>query len=488
MQFLQSITELRTGRGTAAAVGLIGTLILISLFVWADPTAIVTGGEDGLETSGGVEETTGSTTPSSGAASDPADERDDASSRGAPDGGISAEGPAPEGRVHEVASVEQWNAAVAAASPGDTIQLTATITSPLTYRGSRAGGEDPSGTDGTADRPITITAAEGVWIDPGNLSNVLPALDIVDASHVHVIGVRVRNSQFGIRILHSNGTAEAPMLVVGNTVDTIGHAGIHVAGDLETHAPSEHVRVEGNTVARTGRIAPEFGEGIYLGYGTQEWADNTTNVTVVGNDIFQTTAEAVDVKPGTRNVVVEANLIHDLAPIRGGAISAHYVSTAPNPDPATPSNLVIRDNRIWNMNLDGVAGANDWAIWVGHGGVTIENNAIWGLRGNPSQTRAVRVRGLQPFGPHPILIVDNTFWTATGWLAEGTPWPGDLIQASGNLGPSGASGVEIVLDPLADAPPIGSGGDADVGDGPGSALRFEPSVAAVDWSGYEPGL
>jgi len=378
------------------------------------------------------------------------------------------------GAVHEVANPEQWSAATAAAKPGDIIRLVANINQPLRYWGSRNQSQKQTGTDGTAERPITITAAPGVWIDPGNQSNRVAALDIGHTAHVNIVGVRVRNSQFGIRLQDSIGTSESPIIIANSEVTDIGHAGIHVAGRLSTHEPSRFVQVRGNVVTRTGRIAGQFGEGIYIGYGSVQWVDNTTGVEVLNNDISFTTAEGIDIKPGTRNVLVEGNLIHDLAPISGGAISAHYVGNTPNPDPSTPGNVIIRKNRIWNMNLEAAAGANDWAIWVGHGGVTIENNAIWGLRGNPNQTRAVRIRALQDFGPHPIQIKDNIFWTSTGWLAEGSPSGAGQIQASGNRGPSGAKGIEAGLDPNNSVPALGAGGTADNGSGPGSALGFQP--------------
>ncbi len=390
-----------------------------------------------------------------------------ASSRGGAGG---AEEQPFDGTIHEVADVGGWRTAVAAARPGDVIELVADIDQPISYRGPRSPNSRAEAVDGTAEQPITIRARPGVWIDPGNLSNQVPGLDVIGAAFVDVVGINVRNSQFGIRLQRVEGSAERPVLLSGNTVTDIGHAGIHVAGELTTHAPSRHVRVEGNTVTRTGQTAPQFGEGIYLGYGSREWVDTTSSVAVVGNQISFTTAEAVDVKPGTSDILVEGNAIHDLSPISGGAISAHYVGNAPNPDPGRPANILVRGNRIWNLNLDGRSGANDWAIWVGHGGVTIEGNTIWGLRGNPDQTRAVRVRGLHDFGPHPIRIVDNVFWTATGWMAEGSPSAAHLVQASGNQGPAGAAGVEVALAAGPEVPALGSGGTADSGHGPGSAL------------------
>jgi len=373
------------------------------------------------------------------------------------------------GTVHEVHNADQWSAALSAARPGDTIRIASTINSRLFYRGSRAEGNRANAQSGTSELPITITAAPDVWIDPGDQRNRQPALDIRNAAHINVIGVNVRNSQFGIRIVNSVGSAESPMLIARNQITEIGHAGLHVIGRIDDRSPSQHIRIEENTISRTGRIAAEFGEGVYIGYGSQEWLDESSNVAIVNNKIFETGAEAIDLKPGTRNILVEGNQIHDLAPLRGGAISAHYVGGTVNPDLGTLDEVIIRRNRIWNINLDNTPGSNDWAIWVGHGGVTIEGNAIWGLDGNAGSTRAVRIRALYDFGPHPVIIRNNVFWTATGWASDLSPSPKSIV-ANGNQGPQGAKGVEVTARPDPAAPGIGQGGDADAGQGPGSAF------------------
>jgi len=377
--------------------------------------------------------------------------------------------PVPSGNVHNVANIDQWHHAVGAARPGDTIKLTSTINHVLQYRGNRAEASKQTGAHGTADNPITITAAPNVWIDPGNMSNRKPALDVINASHINIVGVNVRNSQFGLRVINSTGTASSPILIADSQINDIGHAGIHVIGRIEDRTPSAHIRIENNVVTRTGSLARQFGEGIYIGYGRQEWLDETTDVAIVGNHVYETGSEAIDLKPGTRNILVEDNLIHDLSPISGGAISAHYVGSSDNPNPDVLAQVIIRRNRIWNVNLDHFPGSNNWAIWVGHGGITIDQNIIWGMQNKPNSTRAVRIRGLRNFGPHPVVVTNNIFWTTTGWASDLSPSP-SRVDARGNQGPKGAKGVEQQIDSPNGVPALGSGGDADTGGGPGSAF------------------
>ncbi|MEZ5406746.1 MAG: right-handed parallel beta-helix repeat-containing protein [Acidimicrobiales bacterium] len=403
--------------------------------------------------------------------------RDEADARGAPAADPVA--PVGAGTTREVRSLADWDLAVASAQPGDVLRLRSDIPGRLVYQGGHDGSGGP-GPDGTAQAPIVITADPGVWIDPGNQSSGQGALDVIAADHVHVVGVSVRNAQFGIRCLQCRGSDDQPVRIAANRVTLTGHAGIHVGGHWASHAPSSWVVVEDNVVDLTGRTAATYGEGIYLGYGGAEWVDTTGDVTVRGNDISQTGAEGIDIKPGTRDITVDGNAIHDLAPLNGGAISAHYVNLVPNPHPGQLDAVTVRANRIWNLNLGGTPGSNDWAIWVGHGGVDVVENWIWGLRADPASARAVRIRATQDFGPHPIRIRDNVLWTARGWVAEGQPSGAANVAASGNRGVEPASS-ELVVDASGfpgPVPAIGTGGTADAGAGPGSGLGWSSLIAA----------
>ncbi|MDH4074294.1 MAG: right-handed parallel beta-helix repeat-containing protein [Acidimicrobiia bacterium] len=403
--------------------------------------------------------------------------RDDAHGRRARAADVVA--PVGAGTTREVRSLADWELAVASAQPGDVLRLRSDIPGRLVYQGRHDGSGGP-GPDGTAQAPIVITADPGVWIDPGNQSSGQGALDVIAADHVHVVGVSVRNAQFGIRCLQCRGSDDQPVRIAANRVTLAGHAGIHVGGHWASHAPSSWVVVEDNVVDLTGRTAATYGEGIYLGYGGAEWVDTTGDVTVRGNDISQTGAEGIDIKPGTRDITVVGNAIHDLAPLNGGAISAHYVNLVPNPHPGQLDAVTVRANRIWNLNLAGTPGSNDWAIWVGHGGVDVVENWIWGLRGDPAAARAVRVRATQDFGPHPIRIRDNVFWTARGWVAEGRPSGAANVAAGGNRGVDPGSS-ELVVDAAmfpGPVPAIGAGGTADGGAGPGSGLGWSSLITA----------
>ena len=370
--------------------------------------------------------------------------------------------------VHEVATIDDWDTALTVVQPGEVIRLTASIASPLTYRGP----------DGTPDAPIWITAEPGVWIDPGTITRGSVGLRVVEAAHVHVVGLRVRNTHFGIWIQGSTGTPASPLVVANNTVTDVGQSGLIVSDNTTATVPSSYVQVIGNTIARTGRLDPQYGEGIYLGSGTPGWVDHTHHVEVLGNDISATTGDGIDIKPGTRDLLVEGNLIHDNATQNGGAITAHWAGS-PNPDPTVDGNLVIRGNAIWNHNLAGDPAASDAAVWIGHGGVTLDNNAIWSLR-EADTAMGIRLQARAPFGPHPVTITNNIFWTTTSVHAFGDHTPKQLI-VNGNKGPTGAAGVEETIPTTPGMPGFGEPSTADTGAGPGSAFGFNPQHST---SGY----
>ena len=374
--------------------------------------------------------------------------------------------------THEVTTAEDWDAALAVVQPGEVIRLTANISSPLTYRG-------PSG---TPDTPIWITADPGVWIDPGSIARGSVGVRVIEAAHVNVVGVRVRHTHFGIWIQGSTGTPGSPLVVANNTIEDVGQAGLIVSDNTTRTVPSSFVQVIGNTITRTGRLDPQYGEGIYIGSGTPGWVDHTNNIEVLGNDISETTGDGIDIKPGTTDLLIEGNSIHDNATRDGGAITAHWAGS-PNPDPSVNGNLVIRGNAIWNHNLAANPEASDAAVWIGHGGVTFDHNVIWSLR-DTDTAMGVRVQARAPFGPHPVTITNNLFWTTTGVNPFGDHTPAQLIVA-GNKGPAGATGIEEALPTRPGIPAFGEPSRADTGGGPGSAFGFDPHYSGGGYAQAE---
>ena len=97
-------------------------------------------------------------------------------------------------------------------------------------------------------------------------------------------------------------------------IHNIGMEGLHILHD------SSFCNIYNNRIYDTGLgINPDttvndakFGEGIYIGSAYDNWddktiADKTHDINIYYNNVYNTTAECVDIKEGTYNGVVESN-------------------------------------------------------------------------------------------------------------------------------------------------------------------------------------
>jgi hypothetical protein len=97
-------------------------------------------------------------------------------------------------------------------------------------------------------------------------------------------------------------------ILQGLTVYHTGHEAIH----LRTNSTDNTVR--GNRVSDTGHLKKKYGEGIYVGTASPNWCkvnacnpDRSDRNILVGNTIFGTTAESVDIKEGTTGGILVGN-------------------------------------------------------------------------------------------------------------------------------------------------------------------------------------
>jgi len=198
------------------------------------------------------------------------------------------------------------------ARPGTRIVLPAGFYPPTTIR-NRTGIDIVGPVDGTATFTTrNVTSGAGITI--------------TNSSNIAISGVTVTETLWGIQIRDSNNVT-----IAGNIVTEVGQEAIRVRDN------STQVTIIDNTISYTGRrpgVDPEqqlpyrtFGEGIYIGSGRGA-PDATNNVTVTGNRIHHTSAEAIDIKDGTHTIVVSRNVIHDIATQTTGAVVVH-VGTEP---------------------------------------------------------------------------------------------------------------------------------------------------------------
>jgi endoglucanase len=213
-----------------------------------------------------------------------------------------------------VSDVAELRAALIAAEPGDYIVLDAgTYAAPdkysLEYAGSNRSAYFYSHASGTPEEPITLASAH-----PADKAE-LHGLGTSDSAYLLwlkgenwvVKDVVLRSGGKGLMLDEASGSH-----VDGVEVYDVGDEGIHL------RSGTSNTLVENCVIDGTGKTQPGFGEGIYIGSDHGQW-DNYDKAcngnTIRACTIRDTAAEAIDVKEGTTNTVIEQCQIY------GGSIS-----------------------------------------------------------------------------------------------------------------------------------------------------------------------
>jgi hypothetical protein len=328
-------------------------------------------------------------------------------------------------------------AALAVAGPGDTVLIGAGTWPRLTVRDLA----------GAPDAPITLRPAPGaegeVWFSHGDRAAEF-GLWIERSQWLVLDGIGARDSLWGIRILASSG------ITVRNSVITdTGQEALAVKDG------STDIVIERNLIQRTGLVLSQFGEAVYLGTGG-ETSDGTARIVVRDNELADLTAEAIDVKAFVTDVVIERNLIHDVATANSGAVVVG-IGERVYPDP----NVVIRDNRIWNVTT--TSPYSDGNAISLSAPATVVNNVIWNV-----QHRGILADGnfVNP-DARTVRIFHNSVWN---WgIAAIEVWESDTPADPDircNVGPDLPGNLAATAELYVDA----GGGD----------LRLQPGAAGID--------
>lgn len=240
----------------------------------------------------------------------------------------------------------------------------------------------PTGTiylqSGTYD-PLVIDAATDITLaslDPDTVNIVGadfgrgPGILVTNSSGVTLTGLRISTVLWGVWI-----EASTDIVVRTNVIEELGQEGIMVKRN------SSEVLIEDNVIRSTGQRPGEsrgrpystFGEGIYIGNagplddGTR---DQSNNVTIRNNQIYNTTAEAIDIKSWADDILIEGNLIYDVDTATSGAIVVG-IGSAVSPS----NNITIQGNVIHSVTRTSTFDHGN-AIVVSSP-ATVVGNVIW---------------------------------------------------------------------------------------------------------------
>jgi nitrous oxidase accessory protein NosD len=207
---------------------------------------------------------------------------------------LTASGTAPASASQNMVPVRSADglvAALAAAKPGETIQLAAGH-----YEGTFV-----ATAKGTSEAPITLTGtAQSVLSNGAGYG-----LRLDGAAHWKLTGFSVNNARKGIVLDRSQH-----VVIDDVEVSQIAEEGVH----FRTSSSDNVIR--NSTVRDTGLEKPEYGEAVYIGSAVSNWgqfgengaADRSDRNEVRDNSLGPgVAAELVDIKEGTEGGVVSGN-------------------------------------------------------------------------------------------------------------------------------------------------------------------------------------
>lgn len=213
------------------------------------------------------------------------------------------------------------------------------------------------------DNSITVKAASDSDVLISSSGYTGTGVSIKDSNNIIISGLSISGGLYGI---YATGSSDLKLL--NNHVYDVGQEGIIVKSGM-SEQPLYNFIIRGNTIFGTGQSTAQYGEGIYIGDGNDDFNEVLTNVKVINNQIFNTSNEAIDIKINTTNVLVKSNTITNTNLLFNGVIT---VATAARF--GADSNIVIKKNTIVGVvNTNGYR-AN--GIAIGQGNAIIKDNVI----------------------------------------------------------------------------------------------------------------
>lgn len=220
--------------------------------------------------------------------------------------------------IYECSSVEEIRTAMSVVIAGDEIVIASGTYQADNVAASGTGAHFVGNADGTAEAPIIIRSAsvDNPAILSGDNLSSLTVLRIF-GDHWIVRDLNITYAQKGLVFDHANyGQA------INCEIYDIGYEAIHIRDG------SDYVLIENCNIHHTGQTSPGFGEGIYIGSDKGAW-DNydpyvdytTVRYCTIGPEVK---AEAFDIKEGTRETIVEYNII-DATGISGSNYADSFV-------------------------------------------------------------------------------------------------------------------------------------------------------------------
>lgn len=197
------------------------------------------------------------------------------------------------GETVQVSDAASLSAALAAAKPGQTIEM-----ADGTYS-----GKFEITTAGEEGNPITLRGSRNAVINGGGTGTGYD-LHLVGASHWQLVGFSVTGLEKGVMADKTSGTVLSS-LDIGNT----GAEAVHFLNFSSDNT------IQNSVIHDTGKTKPQFGEGVYFGTAKSNWGrysggqpDKSNNNRAIRNTFKSITAENIDAKEETTGGVIAGNM------------------------------------------------------------------------------------------------------------------------------------------------------------------------------------
>jgi Right handed beta helix region len=194
----------------------------------------------------------------------------------------------------KVSTITQLRAAVSAAKPGSVIRLASGL-----YRGGVNVARS-----GTSSAPIWICGPRTAVLDNSNVA-AGNGFFLNKVSDVVVSGMTIQNFRKGVVLSTASRITVSDVLI-----KNVGEEAVKVR-----YGTTDSTIVK-NTIQTTGRVNPQYGEGVYIGTSPKDWcavyscnADKSDRNSIIANTISGTTADPIEAKPGTTGGVIRNNTV-----------------------------------------------------------------------------------------------------------------------------------------------------------------------------------
>lgn len=234
------------------------------------------------------------------------------------------------GQIVSVSTVTQLQNALTAAQPGQTIVLA---------DGTYSGRFSLANKNATISQPIVIEGSNNAVIDAGSVSSNY-AFHVSNCSYVTLRGFQIRGAQ-------------KSMVFDTVTFSNLDRLATHDCGEesILLRNTSCDNTIKNCTVYSTGLATTGYGEGIYIGQYYGNWnstsqPDMSDRNNILSNHIYNTAAESIDIKEGTSNGLIQANIL-DGANMSGSNYADSWIDIAGN-------GYLVQNNIGTNALLDGI--------------------------------------------------------------------------------------------------------------------------------------